>query len=177
MRAPMPCLMPLGVRYTNIYAAPGLSRDEGDAMGIGSLLFSFAGRINRAKFWLGYLLATVLSLLIMGGASALLPWDQILVVGADGTPVLDELGMQKLNLENVNWGLPVLLFGLGLILSLVMSFALMVKRCHDRGYSGWMSLIALIPVAGGIWMLIALGIMEGERGPNTWGPNPLSNQA
>ncbi len=45
------------------------------------------------------------------------------------------------------------------------------------GYSGWMSLIALIPVAGGIWMLIALGIMEGEKGPNKWGPNPLGNQA
>ena len=145
-------------------------------MNIGHILFSFDGRINRAKFWLGYLLAGVVSLLIMGGAAALLPWDQILVVAADGTPVLDELGNQKMNLDNVSWGLPGTLFGLGLILSLITGFALMVKRCHDRGYSGWMSLISLIPFAGGIWVLIALGIMEGEKGSNKWGPNPLGNQ-
>src|SRR3990172_5267125 len=146
-------------------------------MSIGNLLFSFDGRINRAKFWLGYLLATIISMAILGIAASMLPWDQMITVGPDGAPILDEAGNPKLNLENVNWGFPGLLFGVGFLLSMVMGFALMIKRCHDRGYSGWMSLISLIPIAGGIWVLIALGIMEGEKGPNKWGPNPLGNQA
>ena len=146
-------------------------------MNFGHILFSFDGRINRAKFWLGYLLATIISLVLIGGAAALLPWDQMMAVGPDGAPILDEAGNPKINLENVSWGLPAILCGLGFLLSMFMSFALMVKRCHDRGFSGWMSLIGLIPLAGGIWVLIALGIMEGEKGPNKWGPNPLGNQA
>jgi uncharacterized membrane protein YhaH (DUF805 family) len=50
----------------------------------------------------------------------------------------------------------------------------MEKRCHDRGYSGWMSLISLIPLAGFIWVIVALGVMEGTKGPNPYGPDPLA---
>ena len=146
-------------------------------MNIGHILFSFDGRINRGKFWLGYLLGGIISIVFFGIGMSMLPWDQMMAVGPDGAPILDEAGNPKLNLENVSWGIPSIFFGIGLLSSLYMSFALMVKRCHDRGFSGWMSLIALIPVAGSIWMLIALGIMEGEKGPNKWGPNPLGNQA
>jgi uncharacterized membrane protein YhaH (DUF805 family) len=48
----------------------------------------------------------------------------------------------------------------------------MAKRCHDRGKSGWMSLIALIPLAGAIWALVDLGILAGQLGPNEYGPDP-----
>jgi uncharacterized membrane protein YhaH (DUF805 family) len=53
-----------------------------------------------------------------------------------------------------------------------MQFAVMAKRCHDRGKSGWMSLIMLIPLAGPIWALIDLGILAGQDGPNEYGPDP-----
>ena len=141
-------------------------------MGLSDILFSFNGRINRGKFWWGYLVATLISLAIMGVASYLLPWDQMMVLGPDGAPVLDEAGAPQMNFENVSWG-PAILFGVGLLMSMVMGFALMIKRCHDRGKSGWWSLIAMIPIVGGIWLIIDLGIMEGDEGPNQYGPNPL----
>lgn len=146
-------------------------------MGIGKILFSYSGRINRGKFWLGYLVATLIGLVLLGTAAAMLPWDQIITIGPDGQLVLDEHGNPKLNFEGVAWHTPALLYGFGTLLSFIMGFAIMVKRCHDRGYSGWMSLIALIPFAGFIWVLIALGIMEGEKGPNRFGPDPLSQRA
>ena len=39
--------------------------------------------------------------------------------------------------------------------------AISVKRCHDRGRSGWFVLISLIPLLGSIWLLIDLGFLPG----------------
>lgn len=47
-----------------------------------------------------------------------------------------------------------------------------IKRCHDRGQSGWYILIALIPIAGWIWYIVNLGILKGDPGANKYGPSP-----
>lgn len=52
------------------------------------------------------------------------------------------------------------------------SLALQVKRWHDRDYSGWMMLIGLIPIIGGIWSFIELGCLRGTEGDNTYGADP-----
>ncbi|MBZ8133801.1 DUF805 domain-containing protein [Afifella sp. IM 167] len=49
-----------------------------------------------------------------------------------------------------------------------------VKRFHDRGRSGWWSLIVLVPVIGPIWAVVDLGILEGEPESNRWGPPATS---
>jgi uncharacterized membrane protein YhaH (DUF805 family) len=146
-------------------------------MGIGQLLFSFAGRINRGKFWLGYVISILLVMVLFAAIAMLVPWDQLFVLGADGQPILDAEGNPQINPEVEGLALPIVLCGLAFLLSAYMSFALMVKRCHDRGKSGWWSLVALIPVVGFIWFIVDLGVMEGEEGPNRWGPNPLGPQA
>lgn len=46
-----------------------------------------------------------------------------------------------------------------------------VRRLHDTGRSGWWLLISLVPIVGGI-ILIVLLALEGERGPNRYGPPP-----
>lgn len=110
------------------------------------LFTSFEGRINRQPFWIGVIVLFVASL-VLTLANALL-FGQGLIGGL-----------------------------LHLIISLAMlfaSFAVMVKRCHDRGKSGWWSLIALIPLIGLIWAIIDLGILEGTPGANEYGPNPLA---
>lgn len=72
------------------------------------------------------------------------------------------------------------LFGdgfIGLLLAIALiypSFAVLVKRCHDRGKSGWWSLIALIPVVGLIWAIVDLGILPGTAGRNSYGQDPLA---
>ncbi|ESQ78261.1 DUF805 domain-containing protein [Asticcacaulis sp. YBE204] len=53
-----------------------------------------------------------------------------------------------------------------------IGFCLLAKRWHDRGKSGWWSLVALIPVVGQLWALVECGFMAGQRGTNRFGPSP-----
>ncbi|MFH9015482.1 DUF805 domain-containing protein [Streptomyces sp. NPDC017943] len=64
------------------------------------------------------------------------------------------------------------------ILSLVLALGLLlpslgvtVRRLHDTNRSGWWILIGLVPLVGGIVMLVFLCI-EGEAGSNQYGHNP-----
>ena len=50
-----------------------------------------------------------------------------------------------------------------------------IKRCHDRGKSGWWIVISFIPLIGLIWAIIDLGILEGDADDNRFGPNPLAD--
>lgn len=54
---------------------------------------------------------------------------------------------------------------------LIPSLAVCVRRLHDIGKSGWMIFIVLIPIIGGIW-LIVLYCKDSQPGDNKWGPNP-----
>ncbi|MGJ8549860.1 DUF805 domain-containing protein [Winogradskyella wichelsiae] len=60
------------------------------------------------------------------------------------------------------------IYVLGII---VPSLAVTVRRLHDTGKSGWFFFVALIPVVGGIWLLVLL-ITEGDKGTNAYGPDP-----
>jgi len=58
-----------------------------------------------------------------------------------------------------------------LLLSIIPSVALTIRRLHDTGKSGWWYLIVIIPYIG--WFTIMIfACMEGNRGTNKWGPNP-----
>ena len=54
---------------------------------------------------------------------------------------------------------------------LVPGIAVAIRRLHDTGKSGWMYLVAFIPIAGFIWLLILL-IKEGDQGNNAYGEDP-----
>ena len=107
------------------------------------LFFSFEGRINRGKFWLGIVIlwAFVWVLAIIAGAtnSAFLLWLVVILS----------------------------------ILIIWPSLALSIKRWHDRNKSGWWVLIGLVPLIGGIWALIETGFLPGTVGPNEYGLDPL----
>jgi uncharacterized membrane protein YhaH (DUF805 family) len=60
-----------------------------------------------------------------------------------------------------------------LLVLLVASCMLAIKRCHDRDKSGWFVLISFIPVIGPLWMLVELGFLRGSDGQNRFGPDPL----
>ena len=66
------------------------------------------------------------------------------------------------------YGLFYSVYALGVI---IPSLAVGVRRLHDTGKSGWFLLIALIPIVGGIW-LIVLFCTEGVAGQNEYGANP-----
>ncbi len=65
-----------------------------------------------------------------------------------------------------------LVFGFLYQLVLVVpSLAVSVRRLHDTGNSGWMLLISLIPIIGGIWFFV-LTVTDGDRRANEYGENP-----
>ncbi len=51
-----------------------------------------------------------------------------------------------------------------------ISIAAAVKRCHDRGLSGFMLLFAMPPVIGQLWMVLSLIAGRGEATDNRYGP-------
>ena len=54
---------------------------------------------------------------------------------------------------------------------LIPYLALVVRRLHDIGKSGWFYFVRFIPVIGGIWLLVLL-CTEGNYGPNNYGLDP-----
>ena len=60
------------------------------------------------------------------------------------------------------------------VLMLIGGIMLHIKRCHDRGKSGWWCLLLLIPFVGLIWAIIDLGVLEGTKGANEYGSDPLA---
>lgn len=53
------------------------------------------------------------------------------------------------------------------------SFAVELKRWHDRGKSWVWLLLELVPIVGPLWALIELGCRVGTLGPNAYGPSPM----
>ena len=70
-------------------------------------------------------------------------------------------------------GLGGILVGLFYLAALWPYLAVLAKRWHDRGKSGWWTLIGLIPVIGGIWILVECGFLKGTDGDNTYGADPV----
>ena len=54
---------------------------------------------------------------------------------------------------------------------LIPSLAVSVRRLHDTGRTGWWLLIALIPLIGGIVLLVFM-VQEGKEDNNDFGENP-----
>ncbi|RED24774.1 uncharacterized membrane protein YhaH (DUF805 family) [Flavobacterium cutihirudinis] len=55
--------------------------------------------------------------------------------------------------------------------TLLPTLAVVVRRLHDVGKSGWFYFIAFIPFIGGIWLLVLM-CTEGDFGPNDYGTDP-----
>jgi uncharacterized membrane protein YhaH (DUF805 family) len=49
-----------------------------------------------------------------------------------------------------------------------------VKRCHDRGKSGFWALLLLVPIVGQIWLLIDCGLMPSRESDSTASRTGLS---
>lgn len=73
-----------------------------------------------------------------------------------------------------SFALPMILAMMYLVYAVVAfipSLAVLFRRLHDTGRSGWWWLILLIPLVGTIILLIFL-VEDSQRGSNLYGPNP-----
>jgi uncharacterized membrane protein YhaH (DUF805 family) len=105
------------------------------------LLFGFEGRIGRGLFWLVQIALIVL----------------VWMYGLHVDPLL------------ARW-FPYSVFE-GLTVALILAapliwvqVAIAIKRYHDRGKSGFWSLLLLLPVFGWAWLLIECGLLPAARG-------------
>ena len=105
----------------------------------------FSGRARRKEYWMFALFNMIFAIVAM---------------------ILDNvLGIA---MEGIGYG-P--LYGLYALAMLIPGLAVAVRRLHDVGKSGWMILIALIPLIGAIWLLV-LEVTDSNAGENQYGQNP-----
>ncbi len=68
-------------------------------------------------------------------------------------------------------GTYIVIYGLYMLAMLIPSLAVLVRRLHDIGKSGWWFFISLVPIIGGIWLLVLL-LTDSQHGNNEYGENP-----
>ncbi|MEN6543018.1 DUF805 domain-containing protein [Parvibaculum sp.] len=130
-------------------------------MDIGSLLFSFRGRVNRRAYWGFALFASVVGL-----GTLYLTLQRVMAAGI--TPGMSQEEFMRA-VAGVNQGWVT-------IVQLAMlwpTLAISVKRCHDRGRSGWFLLLLIVPLVQ-LWPLIEISLLRGTDGDNRFGPDPLA---
>lgn len=109
----------------------------------------FSGRAQRKEFWMFFLINAVI---------------QCAILGVERTFGIALFGIKE----------PV--FHLYLIVLWLPLMAVLVRRLHDVGQSGWYGFIFLIPVLGLILLLWELA-QSGIVGENQYGPDPKGEKA
>ncbi|HEX5775682.1 MAG TPA: DUF805 domain-containing protein, partial [Caulobacteraceae bacterium] len=65
-----------------------------------------------------------------------------------------------------------LLFLAGIVGFAIPSIALLSRRLHDIGMSGWFVLVSFIPYIGGLFAFV-IALIPSQRGANQYGPSPF----
>jgi len=73
-------------------------------------------------------------------------------------------------LLDIALGTKGIIYALSALALLLPNLAVTVRRLHDAGHSGWWLLIGLIPLIGGIVLLVFS--LQGSDPPNEWGQGP-----
>jgi uncharacterized membrane protein YhaH (DUF805 family) len=107
----------------------------------------FNGRSRRREYWMFAFINAIIYCVLYGGGLA--------------------MATQRSSSGGVLMVL-ALIYALG---TLVPGLAVGVRRLHDTNRSAWWLLISLIPLIGGVWLLVLLA-MDGTPGDNQYGPNP-----
>lgn len=55
--------------------------------------------------------------------------------------------------------------------TIIPGIAVGIRRLHDTGKSGWFMLISLVPIVGGIILLVFM-FTDSQQGANQYGPSP-----
>ncbi|RWA58050.1 DUF805 domain-containing protein [Mesorhizobium sp.] len=114
---------------------------------------NFSGRARRKEFW-GFCLFWMIGLVVVIGAGLSVDLSRGDVEGGGDVPV-------------VMLGLIVLFF----LLTFLPWVALIVRRLHDLGLTGWLAILCFLPYVGGLAALV-FGLIPTQAGDNKWGPVP-----
>jgi len=109
----------------------------------------FNGRARRKEFWMFVLINLIISIVLS------------VIDGVIGTTTATGMGILSL------------IYALGVLLPAI---GVSIRRLHDSGKSGWLLLLAFIPLIGAI-VLIVLYVLDSTPGDNKYGPNPKNAAA
>ena len=127
-------------------------------------LASFEGRARRSTFWWAVVGATlvVLAPVSTDGLLSLLGlprWSPTAVL--DGPEAGWAIWQQTASVAYLALMLP----------TMWLLLATLVRRCHDRNWSGAFLLVGLVPVVQ-LWAVVELGLLDGAPEDNAYGPSP-----
>ncbi|MBX7248574.1 MAG: DUF805 domain-containing protein [Caulobacteraceae bacterium] len=118
----------------------------------------FQGRARRSEYWLFVLFEFLLMIAFL----------VVFTVVAAAAP-RDQSGQVSGMATGIGGGLAIV--GLLLFLALLVPrLAVLVRRLHDSGNSGWLALLVIVPF--GAIVLLVFTLLDGTAGPNTYGPDP-----
>ena len=106
----------------------------------------FSGRARRQEYWMYFLFNVIIACVLA------------FIDRAAGLAAQSGFGLGPL-------------YGLYALATLLPSIAVAVRRLHDTNRSGWMLLIGLIPILGGLAVLF-FQCQDSQPGENKYGPNP-----
>ena len=58
-----------------------------------------------------------------------------------------------------------------ILATIVPALAVLVRRLHDTGRTGWWALIGLVPLVGGV-VLFVFSVLDSQPEENNYGPSP-----
>ena len=110
----------------------------------------FTGRSRRSEYW----------------------WIQLFLV-------LTNLGVAAIDLVLMNGDVERFIANGGggivgliwILVTIVPALAVLFRRLHDTGKSGWWALIGFVPLIGGI-LLLAFAVLDSDAGENKFGDSP-----
>jgi signal peptidase I len=134
---------------------PELSRDMSPC----AVLLSFKGRISRSRYWEYSVLVNITAAVLIYVISVLF----FQIAGAvraraaahDHAPILFIVGALSFY-----------------ALAVWVGLALQVKRLHDRGRTGWFSLLNLLPIVGPLLLAIDTYLLPGNSKASRYGSPP-----
>lgn len=129
----------------NLKTLPMLSFGQAVESALKQKYATFTGRARRSEYWFFVLFQVI-----------------VCVVAA----ILDSV--LGLTIGDLSYGVLYCLSALALLLP---SLAVVIRRLHDIGRSGWWILIALVPFIGGL-VLLVFACLDSQPQANKYGPSP-----
>ena len=111
---------------------------------------TFKGRSRRSEYW----------------------WIQLFLVLTNLAVAAIDLALMNGDVErfiaNGGGGIVGLVW---ILVTIVPALAVLVRRLHDSGKSGWWALIGFVPIVGAI-ILLVFTVLDSEVAENKHGPSP-----
>ncbi|MCF8522804.1 MAG: DUF805 domain-containing protein [Pontimonas sp.] len=111
---------------------------------------NFSGRARRSEYWFIQLFLVLTNLAVAAIDLALMNGDLERFIANGGGGIVGLI-----------W----------ILATIVPAVAVLIRRLHDTGRSGWWALIGLLPIVGGI-ILLVFTVQDSDSGDNTYGASP-----